>query len=69
MDHTEPTIKRPRVSIIPHTYEDGPALQVGNFRYDYDKGAALYHIRVLVDWIYREVKRDPSEGHAFNGDE
>lgn len=64
--------KRPRVDIVPHTgfaLGDAPQLVIGAHKYTYDKVTALYHARVLFDWLYNTAWREGGPSDAFRGDE
>jgi len=62
-------VKRPRVDIVPHTFEHGPQLWVGEHRYIFDEVTALYFISVLTHYIYQVAHREKGPSFALKGDE
>lgn len=72
MDHTEPTIKRPRVSLVPHTRENPPQLWFGRYaphKYEFNRATALYWISILFAYIQTTEKPGVGPSYTMGGDE
>jgi len=72
MDHTEPTIKRPRVSLIPHTPDGPPELWFGRFstvKYVFNRATALYWIDILYAYVRKTEPTGNDINYTMSGDE